>query len=88
MRKSALRKTSEGLKKVEGPEVSMTIKDQNLNERQASEFLKLKNHQTLANWRFQRKGPAYCRVGRRIIYRMDDLEAYLKSRRVDHGGNQ
>jgi hypothetical protein len=57
--------------------------NQNLNEIQAANYLGLKNRQTLANWRFLRKGPAYCRVGRRIIYRLEDLELYLNSRRID-----
>ena len=40
----------------------------NLNETQAARYLGLQNKQTLANWRHMRKGPAYCRVGRRIIW--------------------
>lgn len=55
----------------------------NLNETQAAEYLSLQNRQTLANWRHMRKGPAYCRVGRRIIYRLEDLEAYLNTHRID-----
>jgi hypothetical protein len=57
--------------------------NQNLNEEQAANYIGLKNRQTLANWRYMRKGPAYCRVGRRIIYRLEDLDAYLNSRRID-----
>lgn len=38
---------------------------------------------TLQNWRTQGKGPAYLRTGTvhsRVIYRLDDLEAWLASR--------
>jgi len=55
----------------------------NLNENQAAKYLSLQNRQTLANWRHMRKGPAYCRVGRRIIYRLEDLDRYLNTHRID-----
>jgi hypothetical protein len=55
----------------------------NLNETQAARYLSLQNRQTLANWRHMRRGPAYCRVGRRIIYRLEDLDAYLNIHRID-----
>jgi hypothetical protein len=32
---------------------------------------------TLANWRSQRKGPHFYRVGRKILYKIADLEAFL-----------
>lgn len=31
---------------------------------------------TLANWRLAGKGPAYIRFGRKILYRLSDVEAY------------
>lgn len=37
---------------------------------------------TVEQWRFYRKGPAYVRVGRAIRYRMEDVEEWLKNRRV------
>jgi len=49
---------------------------------QASEFLGLKP-QTLRNWRCLRRGPAYSRLGRRIIYALQDLENYRKKNRID-----
>jgi len=55
----------------------------NLNECQAAKFLGLENRQTLSNWRHERRGPAYCKVGRRIIYRREDLESYMTARRID-----
>jgi hypothetical protein len=44
----------------------------NINERKAAEYLGLKSRQTLSNLRHQGRGPAYCKVGRRIIYRLED----------------
>jgi len=37
---------------------------------------------TLANWRCAGKGPAYCRIGRRIAYRFSDLQAFIVGGRV------
>jgi hypothetical protein len=61
----------------------ITERNQNLTETQAANYLGLQNRQTLANWRHIRKGPAYCRVGQRIIYRLADLDAYLSIHRID-----
>jgi hypothetical protein len=33
--------------------------------------------QTLANWRSKKIGPAYSKPGRRILYRPQDIEAFL-----------
>ena len=32
---------------------------------------------TLANWRTQGRGPKYFRVGRKILYRLEDVENFL-----------
>ena len=31
---------------------------------------------TLERWRWLRKGPPYLRVGGRVVYRLEDVEAY------------
>lgn len=31
---------------------------------------------TLEAWRFQGKGPHYMKIGGRIVYRLEDIEAY------------
>jgi hypothetical protein len=41
---------------------------------------------TLRNMRSQAKGPAYYRVGKRIVYRRADLNAFLSSCRVEPTG--
>lgn len=42
---------------------------------------------TLANWRTQRTGPAFVRIGAvhsRTLYRLDDLKAWLDANRVEN----
>ena len=34
------------------------------------------SERTLERWRWLREGPAYLKVGGRVIYRMDDIEAF------------
>ena len=41
------------------------------------------NRQKLAQWRHKMKGPAYFRIGRKIIYRGSDLNDWLAANRVD-----
>ena len=35
---------------------------------------------TLANWRYQHRGPAFVRVGRHVRYRVEDVGAWLANR--------
>jgi len=37
---------------------------------------------TLAKLRLSGNGPVYCKLGRRVVYRQEDLEAWLESRVV------
>ncbi len=32
--------------------------------------------QTLDNWRWRGEGPRYLKIGGRVIYRLEDIEAY------------
>ncbi len=41
------------------------------------------SREKLAQWRHQRKGPAYCRLGRKIVYMGYDLNAWVAANRVD-----
>jgi hypothetical protein len=38
--------------------------------------------QTLARWRCEGNGPAYILMGRRIVYRPEDLDTWVAGRRV------
>ena len=44
---------------------------------EAAQWLKVKV-QTLALWRSKGKGPRYCKIGRAVRYRLEDLEAYAQ----------
>jgi hypothetical protein len=35
---------------------------------------------TLERWRLEGKGPKFVKVGRKVFYRRQDLDAYLESR--------
>jgi len=54
----------------------------NIGEREAAKRMGLKV-QTLRNWRHQRRGPAYLKLGRRVLYREHDLNDYMEKNRVD-----
>ncbi len=34
------------------------------------------SHRTLERWRWVGKGPAYLKVGGRVLYRLEDIEAH------------
>jgi len=39
----------------------------------------------LAQWRHQRRGPAFYRLGRKIVYRGSDLNEWAQAQRVQTG---
>ncbi len=39
--------------------------------------------QTLRNWRHQRKGPAYLKIGRCVRYQLEDLKRFMENKRID-----
>jgi hypothetical protein len=41
------------------------------------------DHQKLAQWRHKSIGPAYYKLGRKIIYRGADLNAWAEAHRVE-----
>ena len=57
-------------------------KVQVVNDREAARFLGLAP-QTLRNWRTNRKGPKYVRLGGRIVYRLVDLNEFLNRGVID-----
>jgi hypothetical protein len=38
---------------------------------------------TLERWRWLKYGPAYLRLGKVVVYRIEDVEAYEAARRQD-----
>lgn len=43
------------------------------------------DREKLAQWRHKRTGPAFYRLGRKIVYRGADLNAWAETSRVDPG---
>ena len=58
-----------------------TLPAQLLTPPEAAEFLSV-SLSCLAKWRCYGTGPAYCRAGRSIRYRVVDLERWLRDRTV------
>lgn len=52
---------------------------ENWTTKQAAEFLQVKET-TLEQWRWNGKGPRFCRLGRCIRYRKADLETFVNER--------
>jgi excisionase family DNA binding protein len=57
----------------------MTTSPITLTVREAAEVLGLAPS-TLAKLRLNGNGPTYCKLGRRVVYRREDLYAWLESR--------
>jgi len=55
--------------------------NQVINEIEASEKLHVAT-QTLRNWRHQRKGPPYIKMGGNVRYLEDDLMRYIESKKI------
>jgi predicted site-specific integrase-resolvase len=45
------------------------------------------SHRTLERWRSDNKGPAFMRIGGRIIYRLDDVARYERENLCLAGGH-
>ena len=56
--------------------------NQVINEVKAAEIICVAV-QTLRNWRHQRKGPPYLKISRAVRYKVEDLESYMDSKRID-----
>jgi len=44
--------------------------------------------QTLANWRYAGKGPPFIRVGSRVLYPVEGINAFEKSSNFDNAKDQ
>ncbi len=56
--------------------------NQVVNENRAAEILCVAV-QTMRNWRHQRKGPPYLKLSRSVRYKLEDLENFINSKRVE-----
>jgi excisionase family DNA binding protein len=65
---------------------SLATQERKLSADEAAEYLGIRP-QTLAIWRMTgRYSLPYHRVGRRVVYRQSDLDAFLAAGRVDFSG--
>ena len=51
-----------------------------LNVDQAADLLGL-SASTMAKMRLSGNGPVFCKLGRRVVYRREDIDAYLEAAR-------
>ena len=58
-----------------------------INEKNAARLLGIAV-QTLRNWRHQRRGPAYVKMGRSVRYQLKDIQDYLDKRKIDPEGKK
>ena len=56
-------------------------KDRMLNETEAALFMGVAR-QTIATWRYKQLGPAYFKLSKRVVYKVEDLEDFIQSCRV------
>lgn len=55
---------------------------QKLSTEEAAVYLGIRPN-TLEVWRCKHKGPRYSKIGTRVLYDVDDLEAFFTARAVD-----
>jgi hypothetical protein len=54
-----------------------------LDEREAADYLRASPH-TLRGWRCKGGGPRFVKVGRKVVYRVADLDAWMTERTRAH----
>ena len=54
-----------------------------LSEREAAAYLGPVTQRTLQDWRTNGVGPAYSKLGRRVCYAIEDLDAFVARTRVE-----
>lgn len=52
------------------------------------ELLLLGDREKLAQWRHKGRGPAFYRLGRKIVYRGSDLNAWAEAHRVEPSADE
>ena len=54
-----------------------------LSPEQVAELLPGVTKNTLAMWRYEHKGPRYYKLGRKVVYALDEVEAWIASSGVE-----
>jgi hypothetical protein len=57
--------------------MSTSITDDYFTEDELTAYLGYRNTVTLARWRKAKRGPAWIRLGHRVLYRKDGVRAWL-----------
>ena len=57
--------------------------DNELYDTKNPELLKLARPQTLARWRFERRGPKFIKAGSRVLYHGQALNEWLQKRTIE-----
>ena len=60
----------------------MTTSKQKLNTLEAAAYLGLQPN-TLEIWRCRHRGPRYSKLGSRVVYDRDDLDAFFVSKKIE-----
>ena len=47
-----------------------------------------RSHRTLETWRRNGNGPPFIRIGRRVVYRRSDIEAWLAKNTFNHRADE
>lgn len=66
--------------------VSETQHDTLLNVKEAAAYLTV-HPMTLNRWRHIGTGPAYSKIGNRVVYRKSMLDSYVRRRQVSPGAD-
>jgi len=53
-----------------------------LNEKQVAIIIGLTVH-SLRAWRLNGRGPRYCKIGRAVRYRIEDVQRFIESRLIN-----
>jgi len=53
------------------------LRHQYLSPEQVAELLPGVTKNTLAMWRYEHKGPKYYKLGRKVVYALDELEEWI-----------
>ena len=56
------------------------LPDRNLSRKQAAKYLGV-SHRTLGDWAYKGGGPPYYKAGKKCVYRLSELDEWLKERR-------
>ena len=59
----------------------MTLRTKPLNAKEAAAYVH-STEATLRQWRYLGKGPSWIKWGSRVLYRVEDLDAYLDANTV------